>query len=90
MSSQIALTGYMYNIGLLTVNIEFMWRGLETGKERALASLSNSIFTVNTPILYLSCIKICKKLLSNLITNKKDNGNPIDISIVVPVKRGVA
>ena len=22
---------YIYNIGVLTVNIEFMWRGLETG-----------------------------------------------------------
>ena len=25
----------MYNIGVLTVNIEFMWRGLETGERRA-------------------------------------------------------
>jgi len=24
-----------YNIGVLTVNIEFMWRGLETGERRA-------------------------------------------------------
>jgi hypothetical protein len=23
---------YIYNIGVLTVNIEFMWRGLETGE----------------------------------------------------------
>jgi hypothetical protein len=29
----------IYNIGVLTVNIEFMWRGLETGERRALASL---------------------------------------------------
>ena len=51
----------IYNIGVLTVNIEFMWRGLETGERRALASISirfvpshiHSIFTVNTPILYL-------------------------------------
>jgi hypothetical protein len=42
-------------IGVLTVNIEFMWRGLETGERRALASFStcfvpthiNSMFTVN-------------------------------------------
>jgi hypothetical protein len=27
---------YIYNIGILTVNIEFMWRGLETGERRAL------------------------------------------------------
>jgi len=53
----------MHNIGVLTVNIEYMWRGLETGERRALVSLSirfvpsyiNYIFTVNTPILYLSC-----------------------------------
>jgi hypothetical protein len=50
----------------------------------------NSIFTVNTPILYLFCNKICNnnKKLFNLII-KKNNGNPIDTSIVVPV-RGVA
>jgi len=67
------------------------------GKDELLASLSirfvpsyiHSIFTVNTPILYLSCNKNCrKKKLFNLII-KKDNGNPIDTSIVVPV-RGVA
>ena len=59
----------MYNIGVLMVNIEFLWRGLETGEIRALASISirfvpshiHSIFTVNTPILYLSCNKICKR-----------------------------
>jgi len=28
---------YIYNIGVLTVNIEFMWRGLETGERRALS-----------------------------------------------------
>jgi hypothetical protein len=52
------------------INIEFMWRGLETGERRALVSLSirfmpshiHYIFTVNTPILYLSCNKICKIL----------------------------
>jgi uncharacterized membrane-anchored protein YitT (DUF2179 family) len=74
----------IYNIGVLTVNIEFMWRGLETGERRALASFSicfvpthiNSMFTVNTPILYLSCNKMgTKKMLFNLIL-KKDNGNP--------------
>jgi len=27
---------YIYNIGVLTVNIEFMWRGLETGQRRSL------------------------------------------------------
>jgi hypothetical protein len=47
------------------------------------------IFTANTPIFYLSCNKICpKKMLFNLKI-KKDNRNPIDTSIIVPV-RGVA
>ena len=27
---------YIYNIVVLTVHIEFMWRGLETGERRAL------------------------------------------------------
>jgi hypothetical protein len=44
------------------LNIQFMWRGLETVERQALGSLfirfvqrhTNSIFTVNTPILYLS------------------------------------
>jgi hypothetical protein len=75
----IYLSGFIYNIGVLTINIEFMWRGLETGERRALVSISirfvpshiNAIFTVNTPILYLSCNKICKKMLFNLIIKKR-------------------
>jgi hypothetical protein len=77
-----------------------MWRGLETGERRALANLSirfvpshiNSIFTVNTPISYLSCNKtICtqKKVIYLFINEKNNNGNPIGTSIVVSV-RGVA
>ena len=27
---------YIYNIGVLTVNIEFMWRGLETRERQAI------------------------------------------------------
>ena len=30
----------IYNIDVLTINIEFIWRGLETGERWALASLS--------------------------------------------------
>jgi hypothetical protein len=30
-------TSQIYNIGVLTVNIEFMWRGLETGERRAIS-----------------------------------------------------
>ena len=73
-----------YTILVYWVNIEFMWRGLETGEKRVLASIStrfvsshiHSIFTVKTPILYLSRNKTCpKKMLFNLkkiiIKNKK-------------------
>jgi hypothetical protein len=67
------------------------------GKDKLLASLSirfvpshiNSIFTINTLILYLSCNKISKKNVIQFNNKKKDNGNSIDTSIVVPV-RGVA
>ena len=29
----------IYNIGALTVNIEFMWQGLETGKDELLVNI---------------------------------------------------
>jgi hypothetical protein len=34
---------YIYNIGVLTVNIECMWRGLETGERRAFRESFHSI-----------------------------------------------
>ena len=51
-----------YNIVVLTVNIEFMWldtKWMERLAKYRLSSVSkprhiNSIFTVNTPILYIS------------------------------------
>ena len=50
-----------YNIGVLMVNIEFMWLGTKRMERLVEARLSpgskpchiNSIFTVNTPILYI-------------------------------------
>ena len=50
-----------YNIGILTVNIELMWLGTKQMERFAKAHLSpvskprhiNSIFTFNTPILYI-------------------------------------
>jgi len=50
-----------YNIGVLTVNIEYMWLGTKRMERLAKARLSpvskprhiNSIFTVNTPIFYI-------------------------------------
>ena len=46
-----------YNIGVLTVNIECMWLGAKRMERRALPVSKPrhiiSIFTVNTPILYI-------------------------------------
>ena len=50
-----------YNIGVLMVNIQFMWLGTKRMERLTKARLSpvskprhiNSIFTVNTPILYI-------------------------------------
>ena len=60
-----------YNIGVLTVNIECMWLGTKWMERFAKVRLSlvskphhiNSIFTVNTPIMYIStfslhCLKV--------------------------------
>ena len=78
----------------MRVNIEFMWRGLETRESRDLASHSihfvpsyiNSIFTVHISILYLSCNEICKKNNVTQFNNNKQNyGNPMDTSSVCVV-----
>jgi len=53
-----------YNIGVLKLNIEFMWLGTKRMERFAKARLSpvsksrliNSIFTVNTPILYITLV----------------------------------
>ena len=47
-----SLVKYIYNIDVLTVNIELIWRGIYTGERRALASLSTR-FGRTTCILYL-------------------------------------
>ena len=68
-----------------------MWQGLETEERRALANLSihfvqshiNSIFTVNTPILYLSCNN--NRMLFNVIIIQKDNRNPISMVVLPPI-----
>jgi hypothetical protein len=46
-------TDYMYNIGVWTVNIELMWRGLETGELIKLLSHNSVIIT-----LHISLIKL--------------------------------
>ena len=50
-----------YKIGVLTVNIEFMWLDMKRMENSLKARLSpvfkprhiNSIFTINTPVLYI-------------------------------------
>ena len=62
-----------------------MWRCLETGQRRDLASLNircipshiHYIYTVNTPILYLSWNNISKKNRIKFFNKKKDSGNPM-------------
>ena len=49
----IYLPSFIYNIGVLTINIEFMWRALERGERRALVSHINAIFTVYTNIVFI-------------------------------------
>jgi hypothetical protein len=46
----------------------------------------NSIFTVITPMLYLSCNKICKTNVIQFINENKVTETFIDTSIVVPEK----
>jgi hypothetical protein len=70
-----------YNIGVLTVNIEFMWLGTKRMENLSKARLSpvskprhiNSIFTVNKPILKFSK----KNMLFNLIIKKKIKETPL-------------
>ena len=63
---------YIYNIGVLTVSIEFMWRGLETGKERAFVSFR---FVLSHIISQWSCIfrTWCRftKMCNSRINKKK-------------------
>ena len=55
-----------YNIGILMINIQFMCLGTKWMERFAKARLSpvskphhiNSIFTVNTPILYISTFSL--------------------------------
>jgi len=82
----------------LMVNIEFMWldtKQMERLAKARLSTVSKSLqhkFYISPSILQYCiyhAIKFAhKKMLINLIIKKKDNGNSIDTSIVVPV-RGV-
>jgi hypothetical protein len=77
-----------------------MWRGLETGERQAFSESFQPfraephklyIYRRYTNMVFILQYNLQKKMLFNLIIKKKDNGNPIDTSIVVPVRpRGVA
>ena len=45
--------GDIYNIGVLTVNIEFMWRGLDTGERTMSFSESFHPFRAEPHTLYI-------------------------------------
>ena len=77
---------YIYNIDVLTVNIEFMWRGLETGEWRAFRESFQPfraephklyIYRQYTNIVFILQYNLQKKMLFDLIITKKDNGNTI-------------
>ena len=42
----------MYNIGVLTVNIEFMWRGLETWKDELQHKSHDSHLTASAQVIH--------------------------------------
>jgi hypothetical protein len=74
-----------------------MWRGLERGERRTFSESFQPfraephklyMYRQYTNIVFILQYNLPKKILFNLII-KKDNGNPIDTSIVVLV-RGVA
>ena len=59
----------MYNIDVLTVNIEFMWRDLETVEWRALSESFHSFCAEpHTLYIYLQYTNIVFILLENLPT----------------------
>ena len=74
---QILLQG-KYNIGVLRVNIEFIWLSTKRMERLAKARLSpvskprhiNSIFTVNIPILYIQQILEVTVIISPYIVNR--------------------
>jgi hypothetical protein len=69
---------FIYNIGALTVHIEFLWRDIETGERRAFSeSFQPFRAEPHTLILYLSCNTISKKNVIWFNNKKKDTGNPI-------------
>jgi hypothetical protein len=73
----------IYNIGVLTVNIEIRWLG--TKRMERLAKVR--LFPVSVQLILKSYLPVVYG--TPLMIKIKDNGTPIDTSIVIPV-RGVA
>ena len=70
----------IYNIGILMVNIEFMWQGLETGERRAYSEFFHPsrakphtfyIYHPYTNIVFILQNNLQKKMLFNLIIKKR-------------------
>jgi hypothetical protein len=81
---------YIYKIGVLTVNIEFMWRGLETGERRAFSESfhpfsaePHKFYIYRQYSIHQYCIYPAIKFAKNVIqfNNKKGNGNPSKIYV---------
>ena len=86
---------YIYTVGVLTVDIQIMWRGLETGERLAYRESFHPfcaephtfyIYCQCTDIVFILQYNLQNKLFNLLIEH--DNGNPINTSIVIPI-RGV-
>jgi hypothetical protein len=67
---------YTYNIGVLTVNIEFMWRGLETGERRTFSKSFEPfraephklyIYRQYTNVVFILQYNLQKQMLFDLI-----------------------
>jgi hypothetical protein len=70
----------VFIIGVLTVNIELMWRGLETGERRAFSESFHPfraephtfyIYRQCTNIVFILQSNLQKKMLFNLIIKKR-------------------
>ena len=76
----------IYNIGALIVNIEFMWRGLETGERQAFSESFQPfraephklyIYRRYTNMVFILQYNLQKKMLFNLIIEKKITETPL-------------
>jgi hypothetical protein len=70
---------FIYNIAALTVHIELMWWGLETGERRALMSLSIRFMPSHINSI-LSLIPVCSVVAEKIFECVSPEG-PMSISV---------